>query len=458
MGIGDAIIRGWTRALSHPILILLKWLMNLSFAYLILGPLAVFLSDHLDEATAASGLETQTTIGYTFEFFQVYSGQIEGVRMYWVPLLIIFLILNLFLSGGVLAALQQDGRFPLNQLVRSCLKHITPLSIALVLTGFTAGFAIIMPLHLLELGVRALEETSFDKPTLLIIYWSITGVISLILLIWTGMGRKSGKPQAFKLKLGLTGLILAFLTVAAPLLYLEDIFNHIIRDFPNKRLVLQVYWFGFTLIMLITGTWVFRVYHVLRLRVCRPGDPRNVLFDPFTQWFKAMAFTTRHYGATLILWIVFLLFQLGAIPLGNLLNSALPEDAKFIAAQITLAYRIAASFALAAAFSAYLTPRMRVAQGSPPPQNPEEPSQPKSDEGTENTEAVSPAQPELYQEDESLKTEEKVQWIPEEKADQPDEVSQVRKERIEWIPMEPELEANTDETPDSNPQSENRSP
>jgi len=459
MSIGDAIVRGWIRAISHPVLLIMKWLLNILFAYLLLAPMAAIVSDHLAQSAFGETLETETTGVYLVALIQEFSGELNLIQSNWGPMLLLFLALNLFLNGGVLMALQRTGRSTLSEVISACRVHLAPLLITLCLSAATFALTVILPIHFLERLIQFLDSATLEKKALYIIYTCIAALVVLPLVVWSAITRKGSSAFAAKFRFLVVGLVLILLAVILPIFYLDGYFADIERRFPDERLIFQVYWTGVAVILLTMGTWALRVHHILRLRVCRPDQQRNFLLDPFIQWGKAVTFTTRHYMSTLVIWALFAFMHLAFIPLQNLLQSTMPQEYGFLAAQFVIGFRILSGFALMAAFAIYQAPRMNPTPASVPPDPTEQEEEEKPQESLrENA-------PE-HQEPESSQP---LHWIPEEPRE-PDHTVQETQTfqdtpeperavhasptsptpseeeaapRIEWIPMEePEIVSN----------------
>ena len=147
-GIADAWWRGWKAALGMPGILILKWLVNLIFAAAAVLPTALLLADHLGNSVAGEQAFEALGIDIALEFAVGAAPELRLAALASAPIALVYLLVNLYLTGGVLHRLRADLRVPWAEFFGSCNRNLgvlirvgllTLLLVAIVVAIRTTG-------------------------------------------------------------------------------------------------------------------------------------------------------------------------------------------------------------------------------------------------------------------------------------------------------------------------------
>ena len=291
MAVFGSFFRGWLSALNHPSLIFLKWLLNLIFAWALTAPLFEILREDLEHSGMGPALLEQLDAIYLMEFMSKYEQQIGGALAIWLPAVAALGLLNIYLNGGILDALQRDRRPGWPEFLHACGAHFLSMMIVLFATVALGACVVLLPLAILE--------------------WFSGSLIG------------------------------------------------------NARISLWVHIIGFGLIILLPGSWLIRIYHFARIKVCLTptgSEPvtRKTIGQTLRLFGSAVAFTSNRHVSTFILWLLFILAHIAIFPLVVWVQGFVATDGpwRFLqewgVAQITILFRITAGIATLAGLLAFL--------------------------------------------------------------------------------------------------------
>ena len=384
-GIRYAYFLGWARALRHLSLILLKLLVNLIIAFAMIQPIRSVLHSTLDDSYEGRRLIDNMDANF-FHYLTTLNGDTwTAAKSGWLPLIIILMLANIYLSGGILEAIQRSDRLSWREVFRACRSNFWPLIMSIVLALAFAIPVVLLPLAALDKGLDLVEGMA--DPKLLVWAFWIAVLIGLLLLVYA-IAQVSSRLESNRI--GRATFVIAILAASSYGLYIlfgyiKDIENY----HPDNLLSFKVYWFGFLLIMGLGGTWVIRVYHYTRLLVCRPyRDPETGrVADTVGQFFKAIGFTLRYFARTFWIWAFFTLTHVALFYVQDLLYRSIDINAwsvwmEFALGQLFMGLRIALSIAMAAAFIIFLWSQ----DGMPKSQEEKKPEEPEEDEAFQEEE------------------------------------------------------------------------
>jgi hypothetical protein len=185
-GIFSSFALGWWIALRHPLLILCKWLLNLSFAFVLVFPVAGLIKTDLNHSLRAEALESKIPADYLIEFVHHYADQLSGISAYYPLLFLVFALCNIFLSGGILEFIQSDERPGWGRFLPACGYRSPPLIFSTFLSGVLFVMLVAFPLMLMGMLLRFLRNYI---PDAMLIFYVQMGSLLLILLLFTAVVR-----------------------------------------------------------------------------------------------------------------------------------------------------------------------------------------------------------------------------------------------------------------------------
>jgi len=127
IGVGAAWWTGWSAALGMPGILLLKWAINLILAAAVVSPLALLLSRALGHSALGERAFARVGIDTAIEFGLAHGGELTLAALVFAPLLLVYLLVNLYLTGGVLRRLRTGVREPWGEFFRACQRSFFPL-------------------------------------------------------------------------------------------------------------------------------------------------------------------------------------------------------------------------------------------------------------------------------------------------------------------------------------------
>lgn len=253
-GIRYAYFMGLARALRHIPLILLKLLVNLTCAFALTAPLRAILHKELDYSAQGRHLINNMDPVFFYEFRLGNEQSFTTLWMYWLPFIAIFLLTNLYLSGGILETIQRSDRAVWREIFRACRSHFLPLLWTLILTTALAIPVVLLPLIGLDKGLKMVENMA--DPKLLVWGFWIMVLIGVLLLIYA-ITQVAARFESNRI--GRATFVIALLGLSSFGMYeVFGFIKDIDRNHPDELLSFTVYWFGVLLILGLGGTWVVR--------------------------------------------------------------------------------------------------------------------------------------------------------------------------------------------------------
>ena len=356
-GIRYAYFLGLARALRHIPLILLKLLVNLVISFAMIAPLRKILHNELDSNHQAGDLVERMDYGYFSHLVGQNEGAWDAMAATWWPLVILLMVVNVYLSGGILETIQRSDRAGWREIFRACRVHFLPLVLTIALSLVFAIVVVIIPLAALDAGLGKVEGMA-DPQILVWSFW-IAVLIGVLLLIYA-MTQIATRFESNRF--GRATFVIAVLALSAYGLFnLFGFIRDIEHNHPDQLLSYNAYWFGFILIMGLGGTWAIRIYHYTRLLVCRPyRDPdAGRLSDTVGQFFQAIGFTLRYYARTFWIWAFFTISHLALFYIQKYLYATLDINSRTVGfefgmGQLFLGLHITFGIGMAGAFIIFL--------------------------------------------------------------------------------------------------------
>ena len=181
-GVARAYFQGLGLALKHPALIFLKWFANLACALVIVLPLLELLGADLNHSLSGRELFQQMETMYFFEFLHKFRRQISELVGAWPIVAMLFALVSLFLTGGILEVLQRQQRPSWSELFAFCGFHFGSLLLTWILAVLLFAVVVVLPIAFLEWFVLKMEWAG--EWLLFWCYWSGLALILLLLGSW----------------------------------------------------------------------------------------------------------------------------------------------------------------------------------------------------------------------------------------------------------------------------------
>lgn len=163
-------LRGVLTAFSHPFLVLYLWLTQLLIAWLAVAPIAHRISEALDHSMLRDSLAQGFDLIRLREFVHHFPAFWEGVAFYQWVLLLTFLGMRFFLSGGLFSALWL-GRLSLSQFLYACSSRLPGMLLLLLPTALTFTLLVLLPAWLLAWFVQGLADVGLSVATCFWVFW-----------------------------------------------------------------------------------------------------------------------------------------------------------------------------------------------------------------------------------------------------------------------------------------------
>ena len=176
-------LRGVGVALQHPFLLILKWLSGLAAAWILLQPIAAMLHQDLDQTV----FQTITREGITRDLYREWlyhhAEALAALRPLANMLVLGFIGLHLFVSGGVLRALW-SGRMGVGAFFQACLDRFPGMILISVLTVCLFGLMVSLPLYLAALAVQYLADAGAGLGTCFYLWWGSVAFVVVFPVSW----------------------------------------------------------------------------------------------------------------------------------------------------------------------------------------------------------------------------------------------------------------------------------
>ena len=176
-------IQGWKLALARPVLAFLKWLLNMVTALILAFPIFQWLSEDLDHSNLPAQLNGQLDTLYVLEFLERFGGQLEIHRVYWLPFVLLFALLNIYLSGGILTSLNKGFKMAGPTFFSACQRHFATFFWIGLACAFLTAVLVLWPLSRMDDWYNYLEDHYPDGRLMHLSFWF--GVMSILLFLFT---------------------------------------------------------------------------------------------------------------------------------------------------------------------------------------------------------------------------------------------------------------------------------
>ncbi len=181
-GILACLAGGFWLALKHPFLIVIKWLINIGFALLLAIPLHAALSAEFDQHPDSGQLAGQVGIPALFGFMENQGEYLAGVMAYWLPLLAVFILANLFVTGGILEVYRGGRSLSGGAFLRACGHHFPTLALVSLQSGLLLAVLVLAPYSFIADSYgRWLFDVMPNERMVILGYWIPLLIVALLL-------------------------------------------------------------------------------------------------------------------------------------------------------------------------------------------------------------------------------------------------------------------------------------
>ena len=175
--------RGWAVAIAMPGVLSLKWFVNASFALSLGFGAAKIFYDTFANSAAVESIAGEMPFGVAADFLLYNIGGIRELAIAAAPIVVIFLLLNVYLTGGILAAMDTPVRMTWAAFFAACGRFFFPIAGVTVLTAILAGLLVVLPYIGLEKLHGIVTENATTSQTSFIFTW-VWWVIVALLASW----------------------------------------------------------------------------------------------------------------------------------------------------------------------------------------------------------------------------------------------------------------------------------
>jgi len=176
IGVAAACWAGWKAAVGMPGVLLLKWIVNLILAVAVISPVALLLSGALGHSALGEQSFARVGTGAAIEFGLAHEAELRLAALAAVPLVLAYLLVNLYLTGGILHRLRAGVREPWGEFFHSCGRSLWPL-VRVGLFSLLLAAALLGPSHygLARLVEVLTEDASSPQPLFYLtwLHWAI---------------------------------------------------------------------------------------------------------------------------------------------------------------------------------------------------------------------------------------------------------------------------------------------
>jgi hypothetical protein len=120
IGILNAWWTGWQAAFDMPGILVLKWLVNLIFAAAAILPTALLLAEYMGHSVVGEQAFTRMGTDIAVEFALANRARLLLAALACAPIALAYLLVNLYLTGGILHRLRAGVREPWGEFFASC--------------------------------------------------------------------------------------------------------------------------------------------------------------------------------------------------------------------------------------------------------------------------------------------------------------------------------------------------
>jgi hypothetical protein len=154
-----------------PGILILKWLVNLVFAAAAVLPAALLLADHLGNSVVGDQAFEALGTDIALEFAVGAGPELRLAALASAPIALGYLLVNLYLTGGILHRLRAGLRVPWAEFFGSCNRNLSMLIRVGLLTLVLATIAVGLPHYGLARLVERLSEEAAGPQPLFYLTW-----------------------------------------------------------------------------------------------------------------------------------------------------------------------------------------------------------------------------------------------------------------------------------------------
>jgi hypothetical protein len=197
---GDGILAawwsGWKAALGMPGVLILKWSVNLTFAAAAVLPFALLLADHLGNSVVGEQAFESLGTDIAAEFALATWPQLRLAALASAPIALVYLLVNLYLTGGILHRLRSGLREPWAEFFASCNRYFCMLIRVGLLSAVLAALVLGLPHYALARLVETLTENAAGPQPLFYLTWLHWATL-LLLASWVARVYDYARIAAF---------------------------------------------------------------------------------------------------------------------------------------------------------------------------------------------------------------------------------------------------------------------
>jgi len=137
--------KGWAAALQMPGVILLKYILNVIGAAGVAVPIFFTFRDFFGDSAVTEDMFATMPIGGLAEFLFAEEGALVRSFLATVPLIIVFLLVNLFITGGILQRIALGRRMPWAEFFASSARLFPVLLVIELMNAFLFAAVVVLP-------------------------------------------------------------------------------------------------------------------------------------------------------------------------------------------------------------------------------------------------------------------------------------------------------------------------
>ena len=195
-GIRAAWWTGWKVALGMPGILILKWLVNLTFAAAAVLPAVLLLEDHLAHSVVGEQAFESMGTDIAVEFALAAGPQLRLAALASVPIALAYLFVSLYLTGGILHRLRAGLREPWAEFFGACNRNLSMLIRVALMTLALAAIVLGLPHYALARVVESWTEDAAGPQPLFYLTW-LHWAILLLLGSWVARVYDYARIAAF---------------------------------------------------------------------------------------------------------------------------------------------------------------------------------------------------------------------------------------------------------------------
>jgi hypothetical protein len=187
---------GWKIALGMPSILMLKWAVNLTFAVAAVLPVALLLANHLGNSVVGEQAFESMGTDIAAEFALAAWPQLRLAALASAPTALGYLLVNLYLTGGILHRLRAGLRKPWAEFFAACNGNFSLLIRVGLLTLVLAALVLGLPYYGLARLVEILTEDAAGPQPLFYLTW-LQWALLLLLGSWVARVYDYARIAAF---------------------------------------------------------------------------------------------------------------------------------------------------------------------------------------------------------------------------------------------------------------------